>query len=136
MYIKRFLEEELNKYLGKKEIIAIVGPRQSGKTTLIRHFYENLKNAVFLDFEDRQTLELFNEDIESFIVLYAKKYDYLFIDEFQYAKDGGKNLKRIYDSCKTKIIISGSSASELSIQSIKFLVGRVFIFTLHHTKIF
>ncbi|MBI1936066.1 ATP-binding protein [Candidatus Woesearchaeota archaeon] len=131
MYIKRFLEDDIGKYLNKREIIAVVGARQSGKTTLLKHFYENLKNAVFLDFEDRETLELFSEDVDSFIELYVKKYDYLFIDEFQYARDGGKNLKYIYDSCKTKIIISGSSASELSIQSIKFLVGRIFIFTLH-----
>ena len=131
MYIKRFLEEDIRKYIGKREIIAVIGPRQSGKTTLLRHFYENFKNAVFLDFEDRQTLELFSEDIISFVELYVKKHDYVIIDEFQYAKNGGKNLKYIYDNCKTKIIISGSSASELSIQSIKFLVGRIFVFTLY-----
>lgn len=131
MYITRFLEAEIRKYLNKREIMAVIGPRQSGKTTLLRHFYERLKNTVFLDFEDRQTLELFSEDINSFIELYVKKYDYVFIDEFQYAKDGGKNLKYIYDNCKAKIIISGSSASELSIQSIKFLVGRIFVFTLY-----
>ncbi|MBI2542493.1 ATP-binding protein [Candidatus Woesearchaeota archaeon] len=131
MYLKRFLEEDIKKYIKKREIIAIIGPRQSGKTTLLGHFYENLKNAVFLDFEDRETLELFSEDIHSFIELYVKKHDYVFIDEFQYAKEGGKNLKYIYDNFKAKIIISGSSASELSIQSIKFLVGRIFVFTLY-----
>ncbi len=131
MYINRFLEEDIRKYLNKREIIAVIGPRQSGKTTLLRHFYENCKNAIFLDFEDRQTLELFSEDIDSFIELYVKKHDYVFIDEFQYAKEGGKSLKYIYDNCKAKIIISGSSASELSIQSIKHLVGRIFVFTLY-----
>ena len=131
MYIKRFLEEDIRNYLNKREIIAIIGPRQSGKTTLLNHFYESLKNAVFLDFEDREILELFSGDINSFIELYAKKYDYVFIDEFQYAKEGGKNLKYLYDKCKAKIILSGSSASELSIQSIKFLVGRIFVFTLY-----
>ncbi len=131
MYIKRFLEDDIRKYLNKREIIAVIGPRQSGKTTLLKYFYESCKNAVFLDFEDRQTLELFSEDINSFIELYVKKHDYIFIDEFQYAKEGGKNLKYIYDNCKAKILISGSSASELSIQSIKFLVGRIFIFTLY-----
>ncbi|MEK6869453.1 MAG: ATP-binding protein, partial [Nanoarchaeota archaeon] len=131
MYIHRFLEDTIKKYLEKREIIAIIGPRQSGKTTLLRHFYESCKNAIFLDFEDRQTLELFSEDVSSFIGLYVKNHDYVFIDEFQYAKEGGKNLKYIYDNCKAKIIISGSSASELSIQSVKFLVGRIFIFTLY-----
>ena len=75
MYIDRILERDILKYLGKKEIIAIIGPRQSGKTTLMKNIFGNLKNAVFLDFEDRETLEMFNEDIRSFIDLYVKKLD-------------------------------------------------------------
>ncbi len=131
MYIHRFLEDKIRKYLDKSEIIAVVGPRQSGKTTMLKNIFKDLKNAVFLDFEDRETLELFSEDIKSFIELYIKKYDYLFIDEFQYVREGGKNLKYIHDNYKTKIIISGSSVSGLSIQSIKYLVGRIFIFNLY-----
>lgn len=131
MYIDRFLEKKLRKYLNKREIIAVVGARQCGKTTLLRHIFKDLGNAIFLDFEDRETLELFNEDIKSFVDIYVKKYDYLFIDEFQYAKNGGKNLKYIYDNYKTKIVISGSSVSGLSINSIKYLVGRVFVFNLY-----
>ena len=131
MYIERFLEGEIRKYIDKKEIIAVVGPRQSGKTTLLRKIFEGLKNAVFLDFEDRETLELFNQDIKSFIELYVKNRDYIFIDEFQYAKDGGRQLKYIYDSHKIKIIVSGSSVSGLSINSIKYLVGRIFVFPLY-----
>lgn len=131
MYINRFLEEELMKYLDKKEIIAVVGPRQCGKTTLLKHIFDRLKNALFIDFEDREILEMFTQDIKSFVEIYVEKYDYLFIDEFQYAKDGGKQLKYIYDHFNTKIIISGSSATDLSLQSIKYLVGRIFVFNLY-----
>lgn len=131
MYIERFLENGIRNYLKKREIIAIIGPRQSGKTTLIKHIFSDLKDALFIDFEDRETLELFNEDIQSFIELYVKPYKYLFIDEFQYAKEGGKNLKYIYDHYSTKIIISGSSATALSIHGMKYLVGRIFVFTLY-----
>src|SRR3989338_2933058 len=131
MYISRILESELKKYLNKREIVAVVGPRQCGKTTLLKHIFNDLKNAIFLDFEDRETLELFNEDVKSFADLYVRKYNYLLIDEFHYAKEGGKNLKYIYDNYKIKIIISGSSVSNLSIQSIKYLVGRVFVFNLY-----
>ncbi len=130
MYVNRTLENQIIKYLGKREIVAVVGPRQCGKTTLLKHIFRNLKNAVFIDFEDREKLELFTADINSFIELYVKPYKYLFIDEFQYAKDGGKNLKFIYDNYKTKILISGSSATELTFKSIKYLVGRIFIFNL------
>ena len=131
MYIERILEEKIMRYLDKKEIIAIVGPRQCGKTTLMEHVFKKLREAKFISFEDREILELFVKDEKAFAELYVKNFNYLFIDEFQYAKEGGKKLKFIFDSYKTKIIISGSSASELSIQSIKYLVGRIFVFNLH-----
>lgn len=82
MYITRFLESQINKYLNSKEIMAIVGPRQCGKTTLLKYIFNKLKDITFLDFEDREILELFNEDIKSFTDIYVKKYKYLFIDEF------------------------------------------------------
>lgn len=132
MYIQRDLEEKILRYLKTREIIAIIGPRQCGKTTLMRHIYDKLKDAVFLDFEDREVLELFVEDEKSFAELYAKNKKYLFIDEFHYAKKGGKKLKYIYDHYpNTKIIISGSSATAITIQGIKYLVGRIFIFNLY-----
>ncbi|MFH1256810.1 MAG: ATP-binding protein [Candidatus Diapherotrites archaeon] len=131
MYIDRFLEGEIFRYLGKREIIAVTGPRQSGKTTLLKHIFAGLKEAHFLDFEDRETLELFNGDIKSFVELHVKPYKYLFIDEFQYSKEGGKNLKFIYDNHETKILVSGSSASGLSIHGIKYLVGRILVFNLY-----
>jgi predicted AAA+ superfamily ATPase len=57
---------------------------------------------------------------------------YLFIDEFQYAKEGGKKLKYIYDQFPgTKLIVSGSSAPGLTIYGIKYLVGRIFVFNLY-----
>jgi len=131
MYIERFLEMQIRKYLDRKEIIAIVGARQCGKTTLMNHVYDDIKGKKqFITFEDRDILELFVKDVKGFIEKHVKNVDFLFIDEFQYAKEGGKQLKFIYDTQKTKIIISGSSATELSIQSIKYLVGRILVFQL------
>jgi len=131
MYVKRFLEAKIRKYLTDKEIIALVGPRQSGKTTLLKHIFDDLKKAIYLSFEDREVLRLFNEQLPTFIKLYIQKYDYVFIDEFQYAVEGGKQLKYIYDNHSTKIIVTGSSVSDLSIRSIKYLVGRILVFTLY-----
>ena len=131
MYIHRSLEKTINKYLPSKEIIAIMGARQCGKTTLLRHISKQIPNAVFLDFEDRELLNLFESDIDIFIKLYVKDNKFLFIDEFQYAKEGGRKLKYIYDKHDTKILISGSSSSDLSIQSVQYLVGRIFMFQLN-----
>jgi predicted AAA+ superfamily ATPase len=125
------LEEKIERYLKTPEIIAIFGPRQVGKTTLLKEFYRRVSNPVFLSFEDIELKVLFEEDIKSFIALYIEPYDHIFIDEFQYAKEGGKQLKYIYDSTDKKIFISGSSAIELSINAIKYLAGRIFVFHLY-----
>jgi len=131
MYIKRKIEDTILKYLKEKEIIALVGPRQCGKTTLLKHIFETVKQeAVFLTFEDMEALTLFEKDIKGFIALYGK-YKYIFIDEFQYAHNGGKLLKFWYDTSPAKIIVSGSSIIDLTIKAIKFLVGRVLVFELY-----
>jgi predicted AAA+ superfamily ATPase len=131
MYYKRDLEGKIENYLNTQEIIAIFGPRQVGKTTLLKHFYEKVANPIFLTFEDIELKLLFEEDIKSFIELYINPYEHIFIDEFQYAKMGGKHLKYIYDTTDKKIFISGSSAMELSINAIKYLAGRIFVFNLY-----
>jgi predicted AAA+ superfamily ATPase len=137
VYIQRDLEERIGDNLDKPEIIAIIGPRQCGKSTLMRHVFEGLPEkdsgkAKFLNFEDRGTLELFVEDEKAFAEMHVKGTRFLFIDEFQYAKEGGRKLKFIYDTYPgTKIVISGSSAPGLTIHGIKFLVGRIFVFNLY-----
>lgn len=131
MYINREIEGKIIKYLKSPEIIAVVGPRQCGKTTLLKHIFSPLEKAVYIDFEDRDKLNLFNDDIKAFHALYVKGSDYLFIDEFQYASEGGQKLKYLYDTHKIKIFISGSSVLDLTHQAVKYLVGRVFIFQLY-----
>ncbi len=130
MYIKRELEDRIRSYLAKPEILAIVGARQCGKTTLLREIFKSLKEAIYIDFEDRDVLELFNNDIKTFCNLYVRDTKYLFIDEFQYAKEGGQKLKYLYDTYKIKIVISGSSVLDLTHQAVRYLVGRIFIFHL------
>lgn len=131
MYYKREIEEKIEQYLETPEIIAIFGPRQVGKTTLLKEIHSRVSNPVFLSFEDIELKVLFEEDIKSFIALYIEPYEHIFIDEFQYVNMGGKHLKYIYDTTDKKIFISGSSAMELSINAVKYLAGRIFVFNLY-----
>jgi len=135
VYIERDLEKEILNYIKTKEIIAVVGTRQCGKTTLVNEILNNLKkqnkkiNRV--SFDNQKILELFENDLDSFIQLYVKEYDILFIDEVHYSKTSGRKLKYIYDNFRIKMFISGSSAAEISIYSLKYLVGRIFVFKLY-----
>lgn len=132
-YINRELEKQLQPFLERKEVIAIVGPRQAGKTTFLEHLKEDLeenhKSVRFITFEKRSDLLLFQKNLEDFKDLY-KKYQIVIIDEFQYAKEGGKKLKYLFDTTETKFIISGSSSLELTFQTGRYMVGRMFNFIL------
>jgi len=112
-YIKRKLEATISKYLKRPEILAIVGPRRAGKTTMISRLIKKLPKAISISFDDKRVLQMFEKDTEAFVDVYVKGNEYLFIDEFQYSKSGGQILKFIYDTRKIKIIISGSSVAEL-----------------------
>lgn len=131
MYIQRNLEGTIRKYLDAPEILAIVGPRQSGKTTMLQHLMKGFPRAVSVSFDDQNILAMFEQATDDFITAYVRGNSYLFLDEFQYAKHGGKILKYIHDAHKkTKIIISGSSAVDLTVKAARFLVGRILVFHL------
>ena len=130
-YIHRELETNIEKYLPLPEILAIVGPRRSGKTTFLNHLTESLTDCVSVSFENQVILDLFDLEIETFATRYLLPTKYLIIDEFQHAKKGGKNLKYLYDTYPgKKIIISGSSSPDLTIKALRFLTGRCLVFTL------
>ncbi len=133
-YIQRELEPKITSFLERDEIIAVMGARQVGKTTMIEQILNGLKQKTIkkITFNNPNIKSLFVNDTEEFIERYIKNTDILFIDEISYVKNSGKILKYIYDEYKKKIkiIITSSSSLDLSIQSLKYLVGRVVIFEL------
>lgn len=132
MYIHRELESIIRPFLRRKEILGIVGARQVGKTTFLQHIFSEItkrKRTEFLTFEREKDLSLF-ESIEDFKEYY-QGYEVIIIDEFHYAQEGGKKLKYLFDTTNIKFIISGSSSLELTFETGKYLVGRMFKFQLY-----
>jgi uncharacterized protein len=142
-YFYRLLMDQLKKWIDRREIYAIKGPRQSGKTTLLKMLKEYLikkkgidpDNIIFLTFEDRDILEKFSSDPKEFIrsCIGQKKKErfYFLLDEFHYLEEGGQKLKLLYDLFENiKFIITGSSSLELTGKTAKYLVGRMFSFYL------
>lgn len=129
--IKRYLEEIILENLKKRKILIIYGPRQSGKTTLVKKILEKYKNSSYINgdlVDDRALLDAPSRAmVERF-----KKYDLLVIDEAQRIEDIGIKLKVIFDSLSgIKIIATGSSAFELSNIVNEPLTGRYFSFTMY-----
>jgi predicted AAA+ superfamily ATPase len=136
--IKRTLFNELKDHLSKKEISFIIGPRQSGKTTLMLMLIEYLKKkgekVLFLNLDIEQDKEFFVSQarlLKKIELELGKGRRFIFIDEIQRKEDAGLFLKGIYDmNLPYKFIVSGSGSVELKEKIHESLVGRKRIFEL------
>ena len=116
--IKRNILNKLRQELTQPEILILLGPRQVGKTTLLRMLEDYAKQkglkTVFFDLEQPQVLADFNRTDKEIVRLISEAGEIVFIDEFQYVRNISKILKAIFDSKnKIKIICSGSSSLEI-----------------------
>lgn len=144
MIYQRDLLDRIKPFLKRREFIAIIGPRQAGKTTLLGILKDCLSKEFgvpgnlikTVTFEDRRLLAQFDSDpvlfAQSYFPAKSNRTAYLMIDEFQYADEGGQKLKLIYDTVENlKIIVTGSSSLDIKSQVGKYLVGRILTFTLY-----
>jgi len=109
----------------KDKAIIILGPRQSGKTTLLNEITGNLVNKLFLDCDDPLVRELLeNANTEKLRQIIGKN-TVVFIDEAQRVKNIGLTLKIITDQFKqVRLYVSGSSSLELANEVNEPLTGR------------
>ena len=114
------------------KIIVLYGPRQVGKTTLVRELIKELPYrslAVNADELVYQTV-LSGRDLAQMKLLVAG-YELLFIDEAQRIPDVGINLKILHDALPDlKIIATGSSSFELANRTKEALTGRTWTYEL------
>lgn len=133
MYVERDITSAFEKVKKLYNAIAVVGPRQSGKTTfLINQKNENLS---YLLFDDPDKFDLFNLDIKKFEAQFLSKDKIHILDEIQSAKDAGKKLKYLIDT-GYKLWLTSSSEIILSKDVLAFLVGRVSILRIFPFNIF
>ena len=133
MYIPQKQLENLRTLIQPGKVIVIYGARRVGKTTLLRKFVENLdqKEVLFVNGDDitaRQFLE--SQSIEN-LKDFVGKHKYLIVDEAQYIRNVGLNLKLIVDHIPgLKVIATGSSSFDLAQNVGEPLTGRRFILKL------
>ncbi len=129
MYVKRNVERSFDKLAGIYNIIAIVGARQSGKTTLLKKKLEET-NGKYVSFDDPDARELFDQDVKRFEKQYLSKNKVTGLDEVQYCKDAGIKLKYLADK-GYKLWVTSSSEILLAKDVLSYLVGRVSILRLY-----
>ena len=119
--IKRTAEDRLRKLAKTFRSVAVVGPRQSGKTTLCREVFPQ---KPYVSLENPDTLEFANTDPRGFLGQYKNG---AILDEIQRAPYLFSYLQQILDDTKKKglFILTGSNNFLMQSTITQTLSGRI-----------
>lgn len=128
--ISRVLFNEIAKRKGKA--IIVLGPRQTGKTTLMTSLANTFGKYLLLDCDDILTRQLLENANTEQLKQIIGSYKTVFVDEAQRVKNIGLILKIITDRFKdVRLLVSGSSAFELANEINEPLTGRKYEYLLY-----
>lgn len=127
MFFKRDIASIIERYK-KFPVIAILGPRQSGKTTLVREIF---KNYIYVNLENPEIREYAKSDPNRFLRKYENLHG-LIIDEFQYVPELLSYIQIQADEKRRPgyFVITGSQNFLMNQAITQSLAGRVGILTL------
>ena len=123
-YLNRKLEAELSDCLLDFPAVAVLGPRQCGKSTLAKALIKKLGGAVYLDLENPSDLAKLH-DPELFFANHQDKL--VCLDEIQRLPEIFSQLRGIIDARNRhgQFIFLGSASRDLLRQSSETLAGRL-----------
>lgn len=125
--IPRFSKRLISQYLKEYPVVMLEGPRQSGKTTLVKQFVDLVGN--YYSFDQKTVFDAFNQDPNDFV---SKLGPHAILDEVQ-------ECPRIMNSVKFEVdqnqgmgrfILTGSSSIRAIKKVTDTLAGRVCLLTL------
>ncbi len=123
-YINREKEDQIKAYLANFPVVAILGPRQSGKTTLAQKIVDETNASVYLDLEKPSDLRKL-QDPELFFQ--ANRDSLICLDEIQRSSNLFAVLRSVTDerNRNAQFLILGSASRDLLRQSSETLAGRI-----------
>jgi predicted AAA+ superfamily ATPase len=118
--------EELSDYLRPGKVLVLTGPRQVGKTTLVRRYLERSgKRALYVTGDDVRVQEAWGSARLDRLQELVEGYEVVVIDEAQRVPNIGLSLKLLVDAATpSQLIATGSSSFQLSGQLGEPLTGR------------
>ena len=126
-YYHRIAELTLKRYLNAFPVVGITGPRQSGKSTLLRHL---LPEYTYITFDDPKHKLAFYDDPEGFLKLRNK---HIIFDEVQYVPEIFNYIKLYVDAERFlygNFILTGSSQFQFLRHATESLAGRIGLLSL------
>jgi uncharacterized protein len=126
MFVERIITNRLRELASKFPILSVTGPRQSGKTTLLRNQFPEYR---YISLENPDTLEFAQTDTRRFLATYDR---YVIIDEAQKVPQLFNYLqgKVDEDGIMGQYILSGSQNYLLMQNISQSLAGRTALFKL------
>ena len=122
----RHLAKQILKYSKEYPIVALVGPRQSGKTTLVKSLFPTYK---YVSLENITTRKIAAEDPQGFLNTHGP---FLILDEVQNVPELFSSLQELVDLNQepAQYILTGSSQFLLVENITQTLAGRIVTFKL------
>lgn len=125
LYLKRSIEEVITEASNYFSVITVTGPRQSGKSTLLKHLFPNVPKYSLKDVNVREFAE--NDPI-AFLRRHPKG---MFIDEVQKVPQLLEYIQGIVDdNPDCQFLLTGSSNFELLQNLSESLPGRAGVYEL------
>jgi predicted AAA+ superfamily ATPase len=129
MYLQRQLRTTLLHSLASFPAVLVTGPRQSGKTTFLRH--ELGATADYVSFDDPLESSFAHADPQGFLQRFAERP--VILDEIQYVPDLLPYLKLRIDAAPERLghwLLTGSQQFELMRNVSESLAGRIAVLEL------
>ncbi len=123
-FIKRKVEDTVCRYLKIFPVVAVLGPRQCGKSTLVKSLVTNWNNSLYLDLQNDPDLSKLDQPIY-FFESNANKI--ICLDEIQLVPKLFSILRSVVDNNRQngKFILLGSASRDLIQQTSETLAGRI-----------
>lgn len=123
--IERLFQEKIETRLKHNPVVALLGARQVGKSTLAKRIMESYPNSIYLDLEKRSDRNKIENDPELF--LSHNKGKLICLDEIQRMPEIFSVLRSHIDENErnAQFLILGSASRDLIQQSSETLAGRI-----------
>jgi uncharacterized protein len=130
--IPRQLFPILAERVKKGKVLVLTGPRQVGKTTLLKALQTSFtEKTLWLNCDEPDIRKYLTDVTSTQLNMLIGNADIILIDEAQRVKNIGLTLKLLVDNFPDKkVIVTGSSALELSNEVNEPLTGRKFEYNL------
>lgn len=132
--IERDLKAVLDSKIGKGKVLLLIGPRQVGKTTLLKNILTSVsseKKVQFWNCDESDVRQFLSEANSAKLKSFVGNSDFIVIDEAQRVKDIGLTIKLLHDSFpNVQLAVTGSSSLDLSNSINEPLTGRKFEYNL------